>query len=167
MRTFRSVTLAGLFAAAALIVPTNAFAQGFGVEAGITRATLKADSATDLIKGRTGVMGGIWFGGNRSGRVEIQIGDHDARSCGGETLGDCTAYAARGAGDERNPVFQVHALLLALDCDASQLWPRHPCDDSARRRHRRPSEAHACSQSRFKYKPLPAPSAPESSASPR
>jgi hypothetical protein len=69
MRAFRSVILAGLFVAAALLTATSAFAQGFGVEAGITRASLHADNPSDLVKGRTGVMGGIWFGGNRNGRV--------------------------------------------------------------------------------------------------
>ena len=42
---------------------------GFGVEAGITRATIHTSGPSDFIKSRNGLMGGIWFGGNRAGRV--------------------------------------------------------------------------------------------------
>jgi hypothetical protein len=96
MRAFGSVTLAGLFIAAALMVASPAFAQqaqqngvGFGVEAGITRATIHADNAGNLLKSRTGVMAGIWFGGNRNGRVGF--------------MGEIT-YVVKGVNDEaRNP----------------------------------------------------------------
>jgi preprotein translocase subunit SecG len=75
MRMFRDLTLS-VVALTAMFVATPVFAQqssgggvGFGVEFGLTRATIHAEDAGDFIKGRTGVMGGIWFGGNRNGRV--------------------------------------------------------------------------------------------------
>ena len=66
-----------------MVAATPAFAQqnarssnsgsgggvGFGVEFGLTRATIHAKDAGDFIKSRNGLMGGIWFGGNRNGAV--------------------------------------------------------------------------------------------------
>ena len=42
---------------------------GFGLEAGITRSTLEVEisNLSDFYDSRNGVMGGIWFGGNRNG----------------------------------------------------------------------------------------------------
>ncbi len=58
---------------------------GFGVEFGLTRATLRAEDADEFIKGRNGLMGGIWFGGNRNGVVGF--------------MGEIT-YVVKGAKDE-------------------------------------------------------------------
>ena len=68
-----SVRLALMTAlATVMLVATPAFAQGdggagFGLEAGITRATVKAEGVEDFFDSRTGFLAGIWFGGNRNG----------------------------------------------------------------------------------------------------
>ncbi len=78
MRTFRGVILAILVVVAPLVLATPAFAQnnppqqrqdtdsgvGFGVLGGFARM-----SVTDSDETAKGPMFGIWFGGNRNGRV--------------------------------------------------------------------------------------------------
>jgi hypothetical protein len=59
------------FAFLMLALAAPAAAQGFGIEAGITRASLRGDSVPDFIDGRNGWLAGIWFGGNRTGRVGL------------------------------------------------------------------------------------------------
>ena len=44
---------------------------GFGVGAGLTRATFDFDGSSDLVEGRNGLMAGIWFGGNRNGLIGV------------------------------------------------------------------------------------------------
>jgi hypothetical protein len=78
-----------------MVAATPAFAQqsggsggggvGFGVEFGLTRSTIHAKNADEFIKGRNGLMGGIWFGGNRNGAVGF--------------MGEIT-YVVKGAKDE-------------------------------------------------------------------
>jgi outer membrane protein with beta-barrel domain len=60
----------------ALLIAYPAFAQGanvsegvgFGVEAGLTRTTVTGSDVQGT-QAQNGLMGGIWFGGNRGGRV--------------------------------------------------------------------------------------------------
>jgi hypothetical protein len=42
---------------------------GFGLEVGLTRDTITASDAENLIDSRTGLLAGIWFGGNRNGTL--------------------------------------------------------------------------------------------------
>ena len=68
-----NMRLAVLASAAVLLAAGPAAAQGsdggagFGLEAGITRATVKAEDVDDFFDSRTGFLAGIWFGGNRNG----------------------------------------------------------------------------------------------------
>lgn len=68
-----SVVLA--FCAGALLLSTSPVAAqggvGFGVVGGLTRATFTGDGVSDFVEGRNGLMGGIWFGGNRNGVVGV------------------------------------------------------------------------------------------------
>jgi hypothetical protein len=98
MHTLRRLTLS-LVVLMTMVAATPAFAQqslqvsnsgsdggvGFGVEFGLTRATIHAKGAGDFIKSRNGLMGGIWFGGNRNGAVGF--------------MGEIT-YVVKGAKDE-------------------------------------------------------------------
>jgi hypothetical protein len=98
MRMVRPLALS-LTILATLVAPTPASAQqnvqtansdpgggvGFGVEFGMTRATIHAENAGDFVKGRNGLMGGIWFGGNRNGIAGF--------------MGEIT-YVVKGAKDE-------------------------------------------------------------------
>ena len=98
MNRFRRFALS-LVVLVATLAATPAFAQqygqsgnpgsdggvGFGVEFGLTRATIHAENADEFIKGRNGLMGGIWFGGNRNGAVGF--------------MGEIT-YVVKGAKDE-------------------------------------------------------------------
>ena len=81
MHMFRRLALS-LVVLMTLVAATPAFAQqnaqsgnsggggvGFGLEFGMTRATIHAKDAADVFKSRNGLMGGIWFGGNRNGAV--------------------------------------------------------------------------------------------------
>jgi hypothetical protein len=69
---------------------------GIGAEFGMTRATLRAESLPDFVKSRTGVMGGIWFGGNRNGLVGF--------------MGEI-AYVVKGAKNDRDDEdLQLHYL---------------------------------------------------------
>ncbi len=77
MRTFRGVVLAILIGVTPLVVATPALAQGdtdsgvgIGALAGLARSSARFDTS-DVFESSAGngVMFGIWFGGNRNGRV--------------------------------------------------------------------------------------------------
>jgi hypothetical protein len=65
------VAAATTLAASPVSAQDNDGGAGFGLEVGITRATIKAEGAEDFFKSRTGLMGGIWFGGNRNGTLGL------------------------------------------------------------------------------------------------
>ncbi len=71
MRSLKAFFVGSFFLAALAVSARPAAAQGvgFGFEGGITRSSLQGDSVGDFVDGRTGWLGGIWFGGNRGGRV--------------------------------------------------------------------------------------------------
>jgi hypothetical protein len=87
MRRFHTLILAVpvLFVVMAASPASAQGGPGFGLEFGITRTTLHAESLSDFIGSRTGFMGGIWFGGNRHGVVGL--------------MGEIT-YVVKGAKDE-------------------------------------------------------------------
>lgn len=75
MRAYRGLMIA-IAAVAGLFMATPAFAQGVGVGAlgGITMTSAKTDGDGGIeisTKNGTGYMLGIWFGGNRGGRVGV------------------------------------------------------------------------------------------------
>lgn len=101
MRAFRLVLLGAI--ALAVCVASPAFAQGnqgnsdngvgFGIEGGMTRASIHGGDVADL-DSRNGLMGGIWFGGNRNGRLGF--------------MGEIT-YVVKGA-DEGSSELKLHYL---------------------------------------------------------
>lgn len=74
MRTVRGMVLIGLVAATSLAVSTPAFAQstdqgvGVGALGGLNISSATGDNSEGIASG-TGWIVGIWFGGNRNGRV--------------------------------------------------------------------------------------------------
>lgn len=94
-RIFSLLVVAGaivLTATPACAQQSNDGGVGFGLEAGITRASLDADGASDFFKTRSGYLLGIWLGGNRDGLLgfmgeisyqerknETLAGDFDAK----------------------------------------------------------------------------------------
>jgi hypothetical protein len=44
---------------------------GFGAAFGISKTSLRGDEDEGLLDGRAGIIGGVWFGGNRSGTVGV------------------------------------------------------------------------------------------------
>ncbi len=74
---------------------------GFGLEAGITRASLDdTHSATDFFKTRSGYLLGIWFGGNRDGLLGL-MGEISYQERKNETL----------AGDFKAKYLEIPALV--------------------------------------------------------
>jgi hypothetical protein len=70
MRISRLAASCGVVVAILFATAGPAFAQGgagVGLEIGMTRANVKSEGIEDFFKSRTGVMAGIWFGGNRDG----------------------------------------------------------------------------------------------------
>lgn len=78
-RGVRWLTVAAVAVAAVMFVAAPAQAQGgnndqgigFGLNFGITRATFDNDGVADFFEGRTGLMAGIFFGGNRNGVLGV------------------------------------------------------------------------------------------------
>jgi len=68
-----AIAAAALMFAAVPVLAQSADDEGvsFGLEVGITRANIKADNLEDFFQSRTGMMGGIWFGGNRNGTAGL------------------------------------------------------------------------------------------------
>ena len=99
------VLASSLVAVATMLTASPVSAQGdggvgFGLEAGITRASITAEGAKDFFNSRSGIMGGIWFGGNRNGPAGL--------------MGELT-YVVKGANDKfTDDALKLHYIEIPL-----------------------------------------------------
>lgn len=108
MRTFRGVILAILVVVTPLVLASPALAQnnpppqqdtdsgvGFGVLAGLTSSKAKVEGV-DVGDSQKGAMFGIWFGGNRNGRVGF--------------MGELSYVRKAGFGDDKLHYLEIPAV---------------------------------------------------------